>query len=306
MKSEHRHELQTNDLSKLTQKGARFVEEHALKITIIICVIAVAVAAYRIFSTRSFASQSTAWYEFSNARTADDFLAVADSDLVKGTPAADWALLMGAEMRLSQAVQLMFTDRANAVTELTSARDDFNKLVENDDSMIKQRAIFGLARTEESLGNLEAARAAYKQLGSDEFKGSVYHKQAQERAEYLEKAGPQAFYAWFQKQNPKPPEPRKPDTGGGAPASDIFSPGDFPELPELPETPFGTGNPLQGLPNEDDSDDEGPADSQPKLEAPADDDSKPSAETPEAPKTPTEPSTEADTDGAADNSDDAK
>lgn len=317
MKSEHRHELQTNDLSKLTQKGARFVEEHAMKITIVICVITVAIAGYRIYATQAASTQANAWYDFSTARTPDDFAALVDNERVKGTVAADWAVLMGAEGRLSQSIQGMFTDRENAVTELTSARDDFQKLVDNRDGMIKQRAIFGMARAEESLGNLEAARAAYSELAGDAFNGSVYQKQSQERAEYLAKSGPQAFYAWFQKQNPKPAEPPKPDSGSGLPGGNIFAPG---------ELPFGSGpdsleNPLRDLPNLDDSDNEGPADTDAKPDtaaddaaetpadkpdAPADDAAAATADTPDTPTEPSEPATEADTDSAADNTDDAK
>jgi len=323
MKSEHRHELQTNDLSKLTQKGVRFVEEHAMKITIVICVITVAIAGYRIYATQAASTSANAWYDFSTARSPDDFATIAENDRVKGTVAADWAILLGAEGRLSQAIQGMFTDRANAVTELTAARDNFQKLVDNRDKMIKQRAIFGLGRAEESLGNLEAARAAYSELGGDEFKDSVYHKMSQERAEYLAKSGPQAFYAWFEKQNPKPAEPPKPDSGSGLPGGNILDSGDL---------PFGGGpnsleNPLRGLPNLDDSDNEGPADTDAKPDAeakpdttaddaaetpadkpdaPADDAAEAPAEPVETPAEPSEPATEADTDGAADNTDDAK
>lgn len=232
MKSEHRHELQTNDLSKLTQKTVAKFEEHGLIITVVLCLAAVTYAGVSIYRSNTTTTRAAAWTDFVVANSPGAYTDLAEDKKFQGTAAADWARLVSAESRLAQAIQGMFTDRVNAVSELEESSKDFQKLVENNHQTIKERALFGLARAEESLGNLEAATEAYATLAGDEFAKSVYNKEAKERAKYLTQADPQAFYSWFKKQNPKPPEPAKPQDGTAPGGSGL----------QLPETlPFGAG-----------------------------------------------------------------
>ncbi len=210
MKSEHRHDLQTNDLSKLTKKAIEGTEKHGLKIAAVVCIIAIAVMGVRIYRSSVSQTEQNAWYAFSSASSADSYAQVADNPDNKGTSAADWALLMEAETRSSQAIQDMFTDRENALSALNQASEDFQKLIAHPHPMIKQRAIFGLGLTQESMGHLDAATTEYEKLANGDFELSVYQEQAKQRLDKLKQAGSQAFYAWFMKQNPKPPEPPKP------------------------------------------------------------------------------------------------
>jgi len=322
MKSEHRHELQTNDLSKLTRKGVEFVEEHALKITAVICVLAVGIAAYRVLSSQAASRQQTAWYEYTMANSPDGYAEVAKMEAIKGTEAADWALLMSAEGRLPTGIQMMFIDRTNGLLELEQARDDFNTLKDHKDATIRERALFGLAVAEESLGNLDAAKAAYGKLAAENYKDSVFHKRAQERTEYLAQAGPQAFYGWFMKQDPQPPTPPKPDdTGSAGGGLSPLGGGDLPFGAGLPAldpgaTPSGDEGESSTEPTESESDTTEPAD-QPASEPNADsaDGGEPEASEAEpADSESTEPepaeteSTEpqAETESAAESTDDAK
>lgn len=276
MKSDHRHDLQTNDLSKLTQKAWAATEEHGLKIALVVCVLAVVVAAVRIYNHSAASTQAGAWREFGVSNSADEFIRLADKKEWQGTSAAKWSRLVGAEAKLTQAIQLMFSDRANAVSDLEDARGQFQKLLDSSDPTIKERAIFGLARAEETLGNTEAAAVEYAKLAGDSYANSVYHEEAKKRTEYLTKADPQVFYAWFKKQNPKPPEAPKPDDKGTTPDSGLELPSDL---------PFGAGSP---------------------FDAPADQESeKPAAEKPESteeadkklPKLEVEPPSEAEKEG---------
>ncbi len=266
MKSEHRHELQTNDLSKLTKKVIDVVNQHSLKIAIVICAAAVLIMAYRLYFNSVSSTQRNAWNAFAgalNTGSPEQLVGVADDKKFEGTQAADWALLLGAEARTSQAIHDMFSDRDRALTSLKRARDEFGRLVDNKDSAIQQRAIFGLAVIHESLDELDLARAEYEKLAASE--SSVYHDEAQARLARLKQGGAQAFYTWFMKQNPKPPEPRKPeDTGMPGPGL------------SLPDGQFGGGDPFAPTgplpkPKDDPAEsEEDPEKSLPFLKAPAD------------------------------------
>ena len=275
MKSEHRHELQTNELAKLVEKAWAWVISYATPVVVVICALSVSIAGYRYISTSSTISESGAWGEFASARTPEAY-----SDIAKlnypDSSAADWALLVGAEMRLSVGIKVMFRDREKAVSDLEDSIDDFETLINNSHPVIKERAIFGLACTQESLGNVAAARSEYEKLAAQEYENSPYYEVSKERAAHLKKDGPQDFYAWFSQQNPKPPEAPEPDDPGsaldlGLPFStDLpFGTGDLGPLPsdnlDSKEDPESTVEEDKALPKLDEASSEDP----PALEAPA-------------------------------------
>src|SRR5579863_5197894 len=110
MKSEHRHELKTNELERIASEWGRvseeYVHKHTNQILIAAAVVVVAIIAlvYWRFSTGSVDTQ--AWQALSNASTPADFGTVADK--YAGTPVAAWARLREGEAQLSSGIRLLF------------------------------------------------------------------------------------------------------------------------------------------------------------------------------------------------------
>lgn len=230
MDSKHRHELQTNDLSKLAEKIAKPLDVHANQILGVVCVASIIAAGVIYWVRSSNAQQSAAWTEIAAHRTADDLKDVAER--YDGTSAAAWAKLQEAERRLAEGIPQMFTDRETAVRELGKAKAAFESLLSRPGiaPVARERALFGLARCLESQSDggksLDEAVAKYESLVK-EFPDSPYREIAEKRVTMLKNHEAQEFYAWFSKENPKPPPAPKPSDGKLPNLDD--------ELPELPK-----------------------------------------------------------------------
>lgn len=207
MKSEHRHELQENELTKYADVSLAWLKSYGNVIMIVICVVSIG-ASILIYNQRVSRSRiEHAWGEMAAARTAADFSSItSDPNLVK-TSAGQWAMIQAAEHRLEDGIKLMFTDRERGKRELSTGREEFEAVLAVKpvvDPQIRQRALFGLARAQESLSDgkdLNTAIATYEKL-IQEFPDTILKKPAEERIEELKRKGSEAFYAWFSKQNP--------------------------------------------------------------------------------------------------------
>jgi hypothetical protein len=250
MDSKHRHELQTNDLSKLAERIVKPLDAHANQVLGVVCVVSI-IAAGVIYWVRSTnAKQSAAWTEIAAHRSADDLKDVAEN--YEGTSAALWAKLQEGERRLSEGIPLMFSDRETAVKELGKAKAAFESLLSRQGApvIVRERALFGLARCLESQSDggksLDDAISRYEAFAK-EFPDSPQKELAQKRVTMLKNRDAQEFYAWFSKENPKPPPPSKP-ADGKLPSFDD----ELPELPKglRPRTPPETETPASDKPAE--------------------------------------------------------
>lgn len=225
MKSEHRHELHTNDLGKITEKAAQslggFFETYGNRIMIAVCAASLISAGIIYYVRRSNFKEAAAWSEMASARKDTDYADIAERYV--GTTAAPWAKLQEAESHLQQGIQAMFTDREKAVdVDLKKSRTLLESLV-SDRALrgeIRERALFALARCQESTAKGDAAEAVatYEKL-LKEFPRSVYKPLAENRIAELKTGRAQDFYAWFAQQNPKPAPVKKPaDRGHGGDA----------------------------------------------------------------------------------------
>jgi hypothetical protein len=229
MKSEHRHELQTNELGKFTEKLGSFLEVHGNRLMIGICVVSLVASGiiYWVRTTRN--TDAAAWRELSSAiaaNKADDFKDVWNAH--RGTPAGLWARLREGESRLSLGVQRLFDNLEAGTTDVQKARDAFKNVIDDRKSPTeaRERALIGLGRALESLSEPTDAVKAYKSLLS-EYPSSIYKTDAEERIAVLEKGSGQEFYAWFAKYpRPKLSE-RRPHDKFGDELND-----DGPSLPE--------------------------------------------------------------------------
>ena len=109
-------------------------------------------------------------------------------------------------MKLSTGAMLLFRDRNEARKNLKDAEKEF-LAIEQDGArypMLLQRARYGLAQVNESLCEVEKARDYYKKVASAE-PDSALGKLAQRRHDQIAGRDTERWFAWFEKQVPKPP-----------------------------------------------------------------------------------------------------
>jgi hypothetical protein len=215
MDSQHRHELQQNDLRKLTDKALPFAEKYALHIVGVVVALLVVVGGVFFWFNQSNAANASGWSQFDRVlhkpkASAGDFAEIAESH--PGTPVAVWASLKEAEDYLKAGLQSAFTNQSVSRSDLKSALEIFEKLSTGSagsNAEIRERALFGMARCLESLsdGKTDDAVSAYTRL-LREFPKSIFGAVATERIKSLETKSTQDFYAWFHAQKIEPFDPR--------------------------------------------------------------------------------------------------
>jgi len=256
MNSQHRHELQRNDLGELTLRAKPWFEQHGMQLLagVVVLLIAVAIGLYVMSQPKADAA---GWGRLSTAQSVDDFGAVADKypDSLAGV----WARVRMGELNLEDGTLALFTDRELGLKDLKKAQEDFEAVLDSKLSVpdaIKQRALLGLARCQEATsdGDTSAALATYRKIL--DYQGSIYEPYVKQRIKDLETGGAKEFYAWFHSQKPKPPDFRKPKDG-------------TPDLPGLPGASSLPGLPDVSLPPKPTG--SAPANDEPKSETPKED-----------------------------------
>ena len=202
-------------LSLLLQKLNRFLEKHGNRISIGICLLTALLVGWILWQRNVKAREQVAWSQLSGSSSPDDL-----EDVWKKNPdsaAAPWARLVEAEQRLTNGIQSMFLDVEAGRKELEQARKSFEVLSELGSAprMVRERALFGLARAEESLsdGSTQEAQKAYQRL-VERFPDSFFKDKAEQRLRDLASGGSGEFYQWFAKfDRPKPKDQSPRDTG---------------------------------------------------------------------------------------------
>jgi len=247
MKSEHRHELKTNELGKLAGQIVPFFEKYGNRLLTGLVVMSVVAAAVIYWQRSSRGAAEAGWTMLSAATSPDKYAEVADK--FPGTAVGAWARLSEAESRLESGVQLSFTDRTASVSDLNAAKKSFEKLLEQPKlpPTVRERGLFGLARCLESLsdGDTETAVKAYGRL-LKEFPETIYREIADRQIAILKTGRGQEFYAWFYKQNPKPPDRGRPRDGGPAGGTGFLPSGHPPLTSGGGATTPATGSPTIG------------------------------------------------------------
>lgn len=207
MKSEHRHELQTNELGKFAEKLAIFIDVHGNRLMIGVCLACLPLAGLIYWYRTTTNNEAAAWRDFAAAvsnNKADDFLEVWETH--KSSPVGLWARVHEGESRLTLGVETMFRNVEAGLVELNKAKTAFQSVVDDRKAPqeVRERAIIGLGRALESMsdGNEADAVKAYELLVND-YPNSIYKEDAAARITALKRPGSQDFYAWFAKY-PRP------------------------------------------------------------------------------------------------------
>jgi hypothetical protein len=238
MKSDHRHELQQNELRKLTRRVEPWVRQHGLKLVWALGALLVVGVGLLIYSRSGDSAGSAGWTLLSTAQSTEDFTAVAEKH--GDTLAGVWARLRAAELNLENGILDAFTDRERALIDLKRAKEDFELVLAAKIALpapLKERALLGLARGLEATcdGDTQPVVDAYQTL-LRQFPDTVYKNHVEQRIKELQTDRAKEFYAWFHAQKPKPPDFRRP-ADGAKPSSSPFDPFELPSSqPSVPRS----------------------------------------------------------------------
>ena len=268
MKTERRHELQTNELADWLGKHIETYKPELKYAGGAVVVLLVFSAVYLLFQQHKAAQSGVTWGEFLQAslESSPDEQGKAYQDIANrnaGTDAGLWAMLSEADLDLSQGSELLFSDRELALVELERAKKNFSQVEQEAarNPVLLLRARFGLAQTLECLGELSKAKEKFELVHKSALESalgkttdeSVLGKIAEKRAKRLDDKSIVEFYAWFEKQKPR--TPHRPGSG-----KIPFRMDDLPDRPDLSFPGSGQFVPSPSIKPSDDKDAEKEAD----------------------------------------------
>jgi hypothetical protein len=283
MKTDRRHELQTNVLADWIGKHLQQSQGYAKTILAVILLVAAAAIAGMFLAKDQAARSQISWNQFFQAfgeRDPEALEAVAVA--TQGTTASVWAHLAEADLKLAEGIGDLYTNRDNAKKNLTEAERNYLAVDHAaKEKILRERAWFGLGQTYESLAEVEKAKEFYGKLVSS-APTSALGKEAKRRSDALGDAATVKWYNWFANQTPRPPAiPGIPgDLGLPDLPSDLGSLSDRPDL-SLPGLPPISSGP-EATPSSTDSPAPGPELNSPSSETPAAPTETPEAKTEDA------------------------
>lgn len=164
MKSERRHELQHNALLEWLLEIGEKIKPYANAILLGVVVVLAGFVALKWMSSQSAAREATAWDLVFAASGQGD---TAELDQVVeeygSTTAAQWAAVLAGDLQLSEGCQDLFTTKSTASDQLKKAEDNFGLAVNSKNDAVRQRAIYGLARTYEAKAAVDSSKESIDQ-----------------------------------------------------------------------------------------------------------------------------------------------
>ena len=199
-------ELGDNDLAEATIALLDRVRPY---FGIVLAGIGAAVAAFLVSTLMSSQAEVTRQQSWDAAMAA---MSTGDSESFNevvrrypGTDAARWAELLMADAAAGQGAELLFVDRQRATGRLQAAVELYSALIASrQKGLLAERAVFGLAKARECLGQLEDARSGYEAVAK-EFPADGLTSLAASRAADLGRESTRQWYDWFAAQQITPP-----------------------------------------------------------------------------------------------------
>jgi hypothetical protein len=221
MDGDRRHELEENDLAESTVAIVDRVRPHLRTIALAVGAAAVGLAAWTVVSSQQAASRGQSWDACMVALSEGNPERL--TDVIRrypGSPAAQWSQLMMADAAIGEGTQLLFIDRERARQRLDSAVGIYGGLLaERPRGLIAERAVFGLAKARESLGQLEEARRGYEAVVA-EYPESAVRGIAENRIAALSRESTRQWYDWFDGWKPAPAKPAEPPAAAAGAGAD--------------------------------------------------------------------------------------
>jgi tetratricopeptide (TPR) repeat protein len=217
MDADRRHDLEENDLAESTVAIVDRLRPHLRTIALAVGAVAVALGVWTVVSSQQAASRAESWDACMAALSEGNSERL--TDVIRrypGSAAAQWSQLMMADAAIGEGTQLLFADRDRARQRLDSAVGIYSGLLaERPRGLIAERAVFGLAKARESLGQLEEARRGYEAVVAD-YPESAVRGIAENRITALSRESTRQWYDWFDGWKPAPPKPAEPPAPAGA------------------------------------------------------------------------------------------
>jgi hypothetical protein len=235
MKSEHRHELETNALAKRLAVVVDNVRPFMPGIIVAAVVGLLGTIGYSYFSSESAAKQSETWNAYNQSvegliPNIDSLKQTAEENA--GTPTQLLANATWADGQIWMASRAYIQSRPAALEAANRARTAYEAILQSTDNpQLINRAELGLGRAYELRNEPDKAREHYLKVtgGFADF--------AKQRAETL--AEPKTKEAWEWLANAE--APRRPATGAGTPGKrPEFSAGDL-DIPSSDKVPTAEG-----------------------------------------------------------------
>jgi hypothetical protein len=198
MKTERRHELQSNELADFLTDVGEKAKPYAKGLLGVALAALVILSAYFYLSQRAHSEDAQSWNDAWQAidSRSDELL----REVIKkypNKPAALWSQLVLADDELSRGVAGLFAQRSAGRDLLTSAVDDYRYVAEHSTlPLVREQALYGLGRSEESLNELTKAREAYESVAKS-YPNGPYAKRAEQRLAQLSRDSAKVFYDWF-------------------------------------------------------------------------------------------------------------
>lgn len=233
-------EIEDNDLANGTRAVVERIRPHLGTILLVVLVAFAAAAVWTLIRAQQAAQRTAAWDECLAALSEGDMGRL--QDVVArygGSAASQWAELVLADAALADGNRLVASDRDLGLRRLEEAAGRYTSVnSQGPKDLAAQRAILGLARTRESLGDLDEARRGYQAL-VDEHPDSAFRGLAEERIAALSRAGTERWYKWFQSR----PAVAAPAAGVTAEPAAESPPADEPATPRESAEPAAAGEP---------------------------------------------------------------
>lgn len=208
MDSEHRHELEQNDLATWLSDKIEQTKPFLPAIAVGLVIFVAAVIGYKSWKASAREAKADRWRSFAVAVEG----AQPDLNLLKqaaeanpDTNVGEWSEVTWADGRLYQATLQYFRNRDAANTALDEAVEVYERMITATEQAVAERAKFQLARAYELQGKLDEARDQYKRVTG------AFAEVAQQRAEQLDSKAVKESYAWITATKSAPPTDDVPD-----------------------------------------------------------------------------------------------
>ncbi|MDZ4657061.1 MAG: hypothetical protein SH868_05720 [Bythopirellula sp.] len=214
MKSERRHDLETNQLAVQVQDLLDRAKPYASQIALVIVGLIALAYIGSMWGSASSSTEQSAWDEFTLASYSTDpdlnsMKLLAENEEYTGTSVPEWAYLAWSDRQVLLASQSYLTDRTTTNKRLEQVLPLYQALdKDSDNSQIQDRARFGMAQVLEMQGKVEEARAAYARVKGD------LSALADDRAEQLDSPEVKAACDWL--ATAELPKREVPSTSGAA------------------------------------------------------------------------------------------
>ncbi len=197
MKSEHRHELQTNELSAGLAHWIDKIKPLTGQIVTGAVLLALVYAGLSVWESQKATRERAAWDAFALANDSrdpemGDLRIVAGKEEFDGTQMQEWAYVNWADRQVLNAMSSYLYDRKITEDRLVAVTGVYENLTQGAaDSQVQNRARFGLARVYELQNKLDEARTQYLTVRGD------LEPQASERAKQLDSEGVREACNWL-------------------------------------------------------------------------------------------------------------